>query len=283
VPCPPTLTAIIRWHIGEFGLGPGGRLFVGERNKEELPILTINRIWRQARQAAFTPEVYASPLAETPYDLRHAFDSTNLNAGISPAQVAEWGRPVSRGDVAHLRRVPRRGTGGATPPDEAGFGGRSAAPGIAVLTTLVGVGVTAVYGWATGLAAPDKPEISVSDSSATLTDLSYVYEEQILETPATLPPGGVKAGSIRLKLLVQNSTGASIRILDLQARVTAQSAPLGGTLIARVPQGSANEVIGSACGRIRRSRGFSPRARSATRSSPFSRSRSRTGRARSSR
>jgi hypothetical protein len=115
---------------------------------------------------------------------------------------------------------------------------------VAVLTTLVGVGVTAVYGWATGLAAPDKPEISVSDSSATLTDLSYVYEKQILETPATLPPGGVKASSIRLKLLVQNSTGASVRILDIQARVAARSAPVGGTLIARVPQGSASEVIG---------------------------------------
>lgn len=65
MPCPPILTAIIRWHIGEFGLGPSGRLFVGERNKEELPTLTINRIWRQARQEAFTPEVHASPLAET--------------------------------------------------------------------------------------------------------------------------------------------------------------------------------------------------------------------------
>ena len=90
VPCPPPLTAILRHHIREFGLGPGGRLFVGERNKEELPILTINRIWRQARAAVFTPEVAASPLAETPYDLRHAAVSTWLNAGISPTQVAEW-------------------------------------------------------------------------------------------------------------------------------------------------------------------------------------------------
>jgi len=90
VPCPPVLTAIIRAHIARFGLGPGGRLFVGERNKQELPILTINRIWRQARAAVFTPEVYASPLAESPYDLRHAAVSTQLNAGISPTQVAEW-------------------------------------------------------------------------------------------------------------------------------------------------------------------------------------------------
>ncbi|XVV11766.1 tyrosine-type recombinase/integrase [Actinoplanes sp. CA-131856] len=90
VPCPPPLTAILRAHIDEFGLGPGGRLFVGERNKNELPILTINRIWRQARAAAFNSELAASPLAETPYDLRHAAVSTWLNAGISPTQIAEW-------------------------------------------------------------------------------------------------------------------------------------------------------------------------------------------------
>jgi integrase len=89
-PCPPPLTTILRAHIDEFGLGPGGRLFVGERNKNELPVLTINRIWRQARTAVFTSEVAASPLAETPYDLRHAAVSTWLNAGISPTQVAEW-------------------------------------------------------------------------------------------------------------------------------------------------------------------------------------------------
>jgi integrase len=80
----------LRSHIDEFGLGPGGRLFVGERNKDELPILTINRIWRQGRAAVFTPEVAGSPLTETPYDLRHAAVSTWLNAGISPTQVAEW-------------------------------------------------------------------------------------------------------------------------------------------------------------------------------------------------
>jgi integrase len=89
VPCPPVLTGCIRRHIVQFGLGPGGRLFVGERNKAELPVLTINRIWRQARAAVLTPEVYASPLAETPYDLRHAAVSTMLNAGISPTDVAE--------------------------------------------------------------------------------------------------------------------------------------------------------------------------------------------------
>jgi hypothetical protein len=62
-----------------------------ERNKNELPVSTINRIWRWTRAAVFTPEVMASPLAENPsYDLRHAAVSTWLNAGISPTQVAEW-------------------------------------------------------------------------------------------------------------------------------------------------------------------------------------------------
>ncbi|MEU7845531.1 integrase [Micromonospora sp. NPDC049114] len=90
VPCPPELTAIINTHIELFGYGPDGRLFVGERNKEELPKGTINRVWRWARAAVFTPEVYASPLARTPYDLRHAAVSTQLNGGVPPTQVADW-------------------------------------------------------------------------------------------------------------------------------------------------------------------------------------------------
>ncbi|WP_208648612.1 tyrosine-type recombinase/integrase [Micromonospora inaquosa] len=90
VPCPPELTAIINAHIALFGYGPDGRLFVGERNKEELPKGTINRVWRWARAAVLTPEVYASPLARTPYDLRHAAVSTQLNGGVPPTQVADW-------------------------------------------------------------------------------------------------------------------------------------------------------------------------------------------------
>jgi integrase len=34
--------------------------------------------------------VFASPLAGTPYDLRHAAVSTWLNGGVPPTQVAEW-------------------------------------------------------------------------------------------------------------------------------------------------------------------------------------------------
>lgn len=89
-PCPPELTALLHAHIKEFGTAPDGRLFVGERNKRELPKGTINRVWRWTRAAVFTPEVAASPLARTPYDLRHAAVSTWLNGGVPPTDVAEW-------------------------------------------------------------------------------------------------------------------------------------------------------------------------------------------------
>jgi hypothetical protein len=71
-PCPPELTALIHAHLDEFGTTPDGRLFVGDRNHQELPKLTVIRVWSHAREAAFVPEVVASPLAKRPYDLRHA-------------------------------------------------------------------------------------------------------------------------------------------------------------------------------------------------------------------
>ena len=52
--------------------------------------MVYGRTWEKARQAALTPAEEASPLAERPYDLRHARLSTWLNAGVAPAQVAEW-------------------------------------------------------------------------------------------------------------------------------------------------------------------------------------------------
>ena len=48
------------------------------------------RAWRAARRLAFTEAVAASPLAQTPYALRHACVSTWLNAGVPVTQVAEW-------------------------------------------------------------------------------------------------------------------------------------------------------------------------------------------------
>jgi integrase len=90
VPSPPELTALLHEHIGEFGTGLDGRIFTGERNCGELPKLTIVRAWQRARAEAFTAEVAATPLAATPYDLRHAALSTWLNSGVPPTQVAEW-------------------------------------------------------------------------------------------------------------------------------------------------------------------------------------------------
>jgi integrase len=117
VPCPPELTAILHAHVDEFGFGPGGRLFTGERNSAELPKLTIVRAWQRARAAVFTPEVLASPLAATPYDLRHAAVSGWLNAGVPAAEVARWAghspeillkiyaKCVDGSDETHRRRI----------------------------------------------------------------------------------------------------------------------------------------------------------------------------------
>lgn len=66
VPCPPELTSLLHWHMDTFGSAPDGRLFTGERNGDELPKGTINKAWRLARLATFTPEVAASPLAASP-------------------------------------------------------------------------------------------------------------------------------------------------------------------------------------------------------------------------
>jgi integrase len=90
VPCPPELTALFHEHIRQFGTGPDGRLFVGERNKEELPKLTITRTWKRARLEVFAEEVATTPLAATPYDLRHAAVSMWLNSGVPATDVAAW-------------------------------------------------------------------------------------------------------------------------------------------------------------------------------------------------
>jgi integrase len=76
-------------HIREFGTGAGGKLFPDER-VDELPKLTYMRVWRAARLATLSKEVQKSPLAQTPYDLRHACVSTWLNGGVPATQVTEW-------------------------------------------------------------------------------------------------------------------------------------------------------------------------------------------------
>jgi integrase len=90
VPISPALGKLLRKHLAEHGTAPDGRLFRGEGGGL-LSDTIYGRIWERARQTALTPAEEASPLAERPYDLRHARLSTWLNAGVAPAQVAEWG------------------------------------------------------------------------------------------------------------------------------------------------------------------------------------------------
>lgn len=89
VPCPPELTEILLEHIQAYGVAQDGRVFSSEQGGE-IPKITHARVWRKARQIAFTEEVQATPLAGRPYDLRHACVSLWLKAGVEPTQVAEW-------------------------------------------------------------------------------------------------------------------------------------------------------------------------------------------------
>jgi len=90
VPCPPELTALLRAHLEQYGTAPDGRLFVGVRRPDYLPTRTVTLAWQRARTAALSPEAAASPLARTPYDLRHAAVSTWLAGGVHATEVAEW-------------------------------------------------------------------------------------------------------------------------------------------------------------------------------------------------
>ncbi|UNS98985.1 tyrosine-type recombinase/integrase [Streptomyces tubbatahanensis] len=88
VPIPPRLVTILREHQEEFGKADDGRLFRNERGGV-LGSSSYSRTWEEARALALTPEQVASPLAGTPYDLRHAALSSWLNAGVDPTEVAE--------------------------------------------------------------------------------------------------------------------------------------------------------------------------------------------------
>lgn len=90
VPCCPELTAILHEHLRVVGTAVDGRLFWGERSQGRLGSSVYGRVWAMARRAVFTPEVYASPLAKRPYDLRHACVSSWLSAGVEPTRVAAW-------------------------------------------------------------------------------------------------------------------------------------------------------------------------------------------------
>lgn len=89
VPCPPSLTGILRQHLTEFQPGADGLMFAGERGGHPAGV-TYNRVWARARAAVLTPQQVTSPLARRPFDLRHAAVSTWLSGGVAPSQVAEW-------------------------------------------------------------------------------------------------------------------------------------------------------------------------------------------------
>lgn len=87
VPIPPTLAQILREHIEAYGEGSDGRIFRSGRGGP-LQETAYARVWRAAREAAFTPAQASSPLARRPYDLRHACASLMLNAGVPATEVA---------------------------------------------------------------------------------------------------------------------------------------------------------------------------------------------------
>lgn len=89
VPCPPPMVELLRAHLDQFGARPDGRLFAGARGGD-LSESLYGRVWQMARETALTPSEAASPLAQRPYDLRHAAVSTWLAAGVPATQVAEW-------------------------------------------------------------------------------------------------------------------------------------------------------------------------------------------------
>ncbi|UKY50305.1 tyrosine-type recombinase/integrase [Streptomyces inhibens] len=89
VPCRPALTKILRDHIEAEGLKPGDRLFQGEQGGM-LAGSVIRRGWRSARGAVLTPHEFDSLLGKRVYDLRNTCLTNWLNAGVPPAQVAEW-------------------------------------------------------------------------------------------------------------------------------------------------------------------------------------------------
>ncbi|MFW5415470.1 tyrosine-type recombinase/integrase [Nocardiopsis sp. CNT-189] len=88
VPIPPVLVRMLREHISEFGTAPDGRLF-RQPGGNVIPSSSYTDVWRQARLLALPPDKADSPLAERPYDLRHAGVSAWLNSGVPPTKVAE--------------------------------------------------------------------------------------------------------------------------------------------------------------------------------------------------
>lgn len=139
VPVHPELVHALSRHLDRFELGVDGRLFVTRTARRGVPVSppyvnpvamgTLYRAWHRGREAALTERQVRSMLARRPYDLRHACLSTWLNAGASPARVAQWAghsvdvllrvyaKCVDGDDEIALKRIedalrPAGGTGG---------------------------------------------------------------------------------------------------------------------------------------------------------------------------
>ncbi|TCN39850.1 hypothetical protein EV644_10364 [Kribbella orskensis] len=90
MPCPPDLTAMFHHHITKFGTAPDGRLFWG-RGRGVLSAKYYQVMWQQVREDVLGIEAAkSSPLAQRPYDLRHAAVSSWLASGVDAARIAEW-------------------------------------------------------------------------------------------------------------------------------------------------------------------------------------------------
>lgn len=100
VPLPPPLVKLLRQHLKTFETGPDGRLFVVRSGKwghalpaslsRPVPLSSVGRVMRNAREVAFSEAERESPLARRAYDLRHAAVSTWLAAGTPAPLVAKW-------------------------------------------------------------------------------------------------------------------------------------------------------------------------------------------------
>ncbi|MEV0177701.1 tyrosine-type recombinase/integrase [Streptomyces sp. NPDC050625] len=87
VPIPPACVRLLRRHIERFGTAADGRLF--RTNRDGLVQESgYGEVWAKARTSALTTEEANSPLAQRPYDLRHAGISFWLSSGVDPAEVA---------------------------------------------------------------------------------------------------------------------------------------------------------------------------------------------------
>ncbi|NVI91980.1 tyrosine-type recombinase/integrase [Actinomadura sp. BRA 177] len=87
VPACPELVVILRAHVDEFGAAEDGRLFRSQRGNRLAPV-SYESVWRRAREHVLTAAQLATPLAQRPYDLRHACLSLWLNGGVPAANVA---------------------------------------------------------------------------------------------------------------------------------------------------------------------------------------------------